>query len=40
MSRYSRAALVVFVLVLGVLVLLHVVAPRWIASMGQAIHGR
>lgn len=40
MSRYTRAALVVFAVVLGVLVLFHVVAPSWMASLGQAIHGR
>jgi len=39
-SRYSRAALVVFVVVLGSLALLHVVAPRWIASIAHTIHSR
>jgi hypothetical protein len=39
-SRYSRAALVVFAVVLGVLVLLHVVSPHWMASVSHAIHGR
>jgi hypothetical protein len=39
-SRYSRAALVVFALVVGVMVLFHFVAPQWMAALGQAIHGR
>lgn len=40
MSRYLRAALVVFALVLGVLALLHVVSPQWMSSVSHAIHGR
>ena len=40
MSRYRRAALVVLVAVLGSLALLHVVAPRWIASLAHHIHSR
>ena len=40
MSRYSRAALIVIVLVLGSLALLHVVAPAWIASVAHHIHSR
>jgi len=40
MSRYSRAALVALVVVLGSLALLHVVAPHWIASVAHHIHSR
>ena len=40
MSRYARAALVVFAVVIGVLLLFHFAAPGWMASLGQAIHGR
>lgn len=40
MSRYTRAALVVFVVVLGSLALAHVVAPQWIASVAHHIHSR
>ena len=40
MSRYARAALVVVAVVLGVLVLLHVVTPQWMASVAHSIHGR
>jgi hypothetical protein len=39
-SRYSRAALIVFALVIGVMVLFHVVAPQWMASLAHTIHGR
>lgn len=40
MSRYSRAALIVFVAVLGCLALLHVVAPQWVAAIAHHIHSR
>jgi hypothetical protein len=39
-SRYSRAALVVFAVVVGVLLMLHAVSPQWMASVSHAIHGR
>ncbi len=39
MSRNSRAAIVVAAAVLALLVLLHLAAPQWMASMAQAIHG-
>ena len=40
MSRYLRAALFVLAAVLISLVLLHVVAPAWMASVSHAIHAR
>ena len=40
MSRYSRAALVVFAIVLGIFALLHLASPQWLASVSHAIHGR
>jgi hypothetical protein len=40
MSRYSRAALIVLAAVLTTLVLLHAVAPAWMASLSHAIHSR
>ena len=40
MSRYARAALVVLGIVLGSLVLLHVVAPQWMAALAHHIHSR
>jgi hypothetical protein len=40
MSRYLRAALIALALVLGSLVLLHAVAPRWMASVAHHIHSR
>jgi hypothetical protein len=40
MSRYLRAALIVFATVLTTLVLLHVAAPSWMASVHHAIHSR
>ena len=40
MSRLSRAALIVFAAVLGVLVLLHLTSPHWMPSLARAIHGR
>lgn len=40
MSRTSRAALVVFAVVLCVLILIHALAPQLMATLAQAIHGR
>ena len=40
MSRTSRAALIVFAAVIGVLVLLHVVAPDFMSAVAHHIHGR
>ena len=39
-SRYTRAALIVLALVVGLLLTMHVVAPRWMASLAHTIHGR
>jgi hypothetical protein len=39
-SRYLRAALVIFALVIGLMVLFHVVAPQWMSSLSHTIHGR
>ena len=40
MSRTSRAALIVFAVVIGVLVLFHLVAPDFMASVAHHIHSR
>ena len=40
MSRYARAALITVAVVLGLLVLLHVVAPSWMAVVAHHIHSR
>ena len=40
MSRYARAALIVLSIVVGLLLTLHVVAPRWMSSLAHHIHGR
>lgn len=40
MSRYSRAALTVLALVVGLMAVFHVFAPQWIASLAHTIHGR
>jgi hypothetical protein len=39
-SRYARAALIVLGIVLGSLVLLHVMAPQWMAAVAHHIHSR
>ena len=38
MSRLTRGALIALAVVLGLLVVLHVVAPRWMASVAHHIH--
>ena len=40
MSRSSRAALIVFAVVVAVLALLHLTSPHWMPSLAHAIHGR
>jgi hypothetical protein len=40
MSRVTRAALTALAVVLGVLVLLHVVAPSWMSAVAHHIHSR
>ena len=39
MSRYARAALIVLSIVVGLLLMLHVVVPHWMASLAHHIHG-
>jgi hypothetical protein len=39
-SRYARAALIVLSVVVVMLLAMHVVAPRWMASLAHTIHGR
>ena len=40
MSRYTRAALIVLAVVVGLLLTMHAVAPRWMASLAHHIHGQ
>ncbi len=40
MSRYTRAALIVLAVVLGLLLTMHVVSPHWMASLAHTIHGQ
>jgi hypothetical protein len=40
MSRTLRTALVAFAVVIGILVLLHVVAPSWMSALAHHIHSR
>jgi hypothetical protein len=39
-ARYTRAALIVLAVVVGLLLTMHAVAPRWMASVAHHVHGR
>ena len=38
--KFARTALITLAVVVGLLVVMHVVAPSWMASVAHHIHGR